>query len=255
MRAIQIKQIFIIISLSLISGCAKRRGSYIPHLRPLTSYLDYQHTKHPVTLRAQKLTLEQSKEFFGTRAKRLFKTSRSRKPIYPIQLSITNHSNIPIELKPENISLPLVPHKIVASRVAHNTFLHIFGTVLASLVIGGTLLATGAFALSASGVFAFLLGTNSLFVAGPLLIGGVGAVAVTPFFLVIGTPVSSTLQGIKISQENESRSKALQELALDPKISLVVRPHTTVETLIFVYKKDYQSFQVTISNRLFEIDI
>ena len=92
---------FVLVFITVVlAGCAKQKKEHTPHLRPLTSYIDYQETRNGITLRAKKLSRDDCKSLFGNRAKLLFKKKRRRKPIYPIQLSISNESELPVALKP-----------------------------------------------------------------------------------------------------------------------------------------------------------
>ena len=250
----KVKSLLLLITLSLISGCTKKQQSCIPFLRPLTSYIDYHRTQRNITLRVKRLSPEECKPFLGSRAPALFKKRRSRKPIYPIQISVTNRADFPIILKPEYIHLKLTPYAKVLSRIEHNTFLNVFGTLLASVFIGGSLIAAGTLAFSAGGIFAFLLGTNSLFVAGPLVVAGVGAFVVTPFFLVIGTPISTTIRGVQVVQENQLRYKEVAKRTLTEGIT--IKPLQTVDTIIFVSQEDYSShFKVNLGDQKFFVNL
>ncbi len=233
-----------IVLIAILPGC-KHKNIRLPYLQPLTSYIDYQETKQGVTMRAKQLSPENCKSLLGERADRLWKKQRRRHPIFPLQLSITNTTNHLVALKPSDIDLKLTEYQSVASRLHRNSLMQVFGGVAAGLIVTGLLAIGSAFALSASGMLLVILG--SVKALAPLAILGCSALIVTPFFLVIGTPIVSTMKGIQTSQYNHMVKKELKERSLAH--ALVVEPHQTIDTLIFVAKPNYKrKFVITISD-------
>ena len=117
------------------------------------------------------------------------------------------------------------------------------GEILAGLAITGALVACSALALSASGILLMVIGSAKAFAPAALL--GSSALLITPFFLVVGTPVISTIKVVKTSRENNLIKKELKENSL--KHTLLIEPHKTVDTLIFVSNQNYQQeFTITI---------
>ncbi len=214
-------------------------------MRPLTALIDYYDSAQGVTLRVKKLDTHDCESLFGKRSQRLFKKFRKRQPVWPIQLSITNDTNKLISLKPSDITLPQVNYKQVASRLQKNSFTQVFGTIASSLLIGG-FLAIGSFlALSASGIM--LLATGSFSITAPFAGIGISALAAIPTFLILGTPILSTVRGMQTAQNNQMITRDIKNYSL--KNQLVVEARTTVDIVIFVSKFQYKpQFTVNVSN-------
>lgn len=229
---------FLLLALSLLPGCTKEKKIPIPRLRLLSSYIDYQETRRGITLCAKKLSVDDCKSLFGKRSKFLFKKSRRKQPIYPIQLSIHNQTESPISLKPKNISLSLTPCKEVMGRVRQNTTLQVVGGIACTVLAASLLVAGAVFALTSGGIFTALFGSMGASVAAPLIVVGLSAVIVTPFFLVIGTPVVSTLKGVHSAQKNALVKKELDAKTLSTE--LIIDPDQTIDTVIFVSRPQYQ---------------
>ena len=233
--------------LTIIPGC-KRKNIQPPYLRPLTSYVDYQKNKEEenVTLRAKKLSPQDCESLIGPHARRLFKKHRRRQPICPIQLSITNNDpQRSLSLEPKNISLSLTNAQTVVNRLQRDSFIQAFGGIAAGLFITGILAFGSIFALSASGMLLVIIG--SMQALAPLAVLGGSALLVTPFFLVVGTPIVSTVKGIQTSKQNYKLKKEIEEHSLDQ--SLIVEPGETVDTLIFVEKQKYkEKFAISLTN-------
>lgn len=237
---------FLILALSLLSGCAKEKKIQVPRLRSLSSYIDYQETKHGITLCAKKLSVDDCKPLFGKRSKFLFKKSRRKQPIYPIQLSISNQTESPISLKPKNISLSLTPCKDVVARVGQNTALQVVGGIACTVLAASLLVAGAVFALTSGGMFTALFGSVGASVAAPLIVIGLSAVIVTPFFLVIGTPVVSTLKGVHSAQKNAMLKQELDNKTLSTE--LFIDQGQTIDTVIFVSRSQYnKNFTITFT--------
>lgn len=231
--------------LFLLPSCAKKDNHHIPHLKPLTSYIDYAESRDDITLRVKKLTEHDCKPLFGNRTRLLFKKRNKRPPIYPIQLSITNKTNHRITLKPEDIGLILTDYKTVAKRIEHNTFLHALGGIVLGLLITGGLAAGSALAVMSGSIFTMLFGNALAAISAPLLITGVSVCLVTPFFLIVGTPIISAARGIETSKENLIMKRELVDKSF--KRCLIVDSGQTVDTLIFVSKPDLKpSFMISI---------
>ena len=236
--------VFIPFILTLVPGC-KKKSSLNPYLRPLTSYIDYQSTKQGITLRAKFLSARDCIPFLGNNAHRLFKRHRRRPAIFPIQLSITNNTNKLAALEPKDIDLRLTDYHNVAERLHRNSFIQAFGGIAAGLLITATLAFGSIFALSASGMLLVIIG--SIKALAPIAIFGGSALLITPVFLVIGTPVVSTIKGVKTARHNRRIKNDIKEHSL--KHALVVEPGETIDTLIFVQKNHYKDqFFVTFVN-------
>lgn len=234
--------------LFVLPGCNHKKTHLIPHLRPLASYIDYQETQNGITLLAKKLTDHDCRPLFGDRARLLFKKRHKKQPIFPIQFSITNKTDHRIALKPEDIELELTNYKTVANRIEHNAFLHALGGCALALVITGGLVAGSALALTSGGILTLLFGNAIATVSAPLLVAGLSACIVTPFFLVIGTPIISTAKGVETSKENFMMRHELTNKSF--KRSLLIDSGQTVDTLIFVDKRHYKSsFTVSFKSK------
>lgn len=234
--------IILLVAITL-PGCKSSHKSY--YLRPLPSLIDYQGTQNDIDLRVKKLNEHDCQSILGKSSNRLFKKFRKRRPIQPLQISITNNTNKLISIKPSDISLPQVPYKKVANRLSNNSLIQVFGAFLSSLFIGG-FLAVGSFlALSATGLLLFVTGSLGLTI--PAAIIGIPAAAAFPLFLIIGTPVISTMRGVKTVQANHAITKNIKQYAL--KVHTIISPHETVDMLIFVDKFAYRpSFSIKITN-------
>lgn len=232
------------ILMTALPSCKKNIGQSLS-LRSLTSYLDYQATKSGITVRVRQLTETDCQHIIGEQAKRLFKKNRRRQPIYPIQLSITNSTNRLTALKAENIDLALTPASTVARRLQKNTFAQIFGNFAAGFFITA-LLATGSFlTLGASGIVLLVAGSHSALA--PAAILGGAALLAAPTFLIIGTPVASTVKGVETAKQNAAIRKEIKAHTL--KDTIVIESQKTVDTLIFVEKPNYKNtFSITLSN-------
>ncbi len=236
--------VFILGTISLFSGC-KHRALQSLHLRSLTSYLDYQKTQQGITLRVKRLCAQDCTSLLGEHAHRLFKKHRRRQPIYPIQISITNNTHTLAALDPKNIDLTLTDYHSVANRLHRNSFVQAFGGLVAGILVTGLLAASSIFALSASGMLLVIIG--SMKALAPIAICGGAALLITPFFLVIGTPVVSTIKGVQTTQQNRLLKKEIKNHAL--KHALIIEPRETIDTLIFVEKRNYQEqFSITLAN-------
>lgn len=230
--------------LTLLPSCAKKLPKSL-RLRPLTSYLDHQSTNQGITLRVKQLSAKDCEHFLGSSAHRLFKRHHQRQPIYPIQLSITNNTHELTSLKSENISLRLTDTKRVIRRLQKNSAAQVFGSIAAGFLATALIAAGSVFALSASGVVLLIAG--SMQALAPLAFLGGSALVVAPVFLLIGTPIASTVKGIESSRQNQILQQEIKISAL--KENLLIDPHQTVDTLIFIEKKNYkQKFSITFAD-------
>lgn len=231
-----------------LPGCVKKNNVHIPHLRALTSYIDFQESQEDITIRVKKLSESDCKALLGDRARLLFKKRRKQQPIYPIQISISNTSEHRILLKPENIDLQLTPYQDVARRIQHSSFLHAIGGVFFALVITAGLAAGSALALTSGGILTYLFGNALAAVSAPLLITGITASIVTPFFLVVGTPIISAARGVETSKENIMMRHELAQASF--KRGLLIDPGNTIDTLIFVQRPHLKhAFTITLTNK------
>lgn len=234
--------ILAIASIFGLSSCKRRPGT-TPYLRPLTSYIDYQKTKQGITLRAKQLAPEDCRSLLGNRASLLFKKRRRKKPILPIQLSLTNHTRNLIALQPKDIDLELTPYNAVASRLQQSSFAQAFGKLFGGIAIAGTLIVGSIVALSTSGILLVVIGSIKAFAPAALI--GSSALLATPFFLVIATPAVSTATVVRTARQNAAIKRELKENSL--KHTLLIEPGETIDTLIFVGKSQYkQEFDVVI---------
>jgi len=234
----------LLLAVLMLPSC-KQPDKIQVYMRPLTALIDYYDTSQGVTLRVKKLDAHDCELLLGPQSKRLFKRFRKRQPIWPIQLSLTNETDKLIALKSSDISLMQVNYKQVASRLHKNSLTQILGTFASSLLIGG-FLAVGSFlALSASGIV--LLTTGSFSITAPFAVIGSTALAAVPAFLIIGTPVLSTVRGVQASHANQSISQDVKQYSI--KDQLVVSPHSTQDVVIFVSKPDYRpTFTAKVSH-------
>ncbi len=224
-----------ILLLSVLSGC--RKNSNVRSLRSLPTLIDYQGSQHGIDLQVKKLNEHDCQSILGKPSHRLFKKFRKRPPLSPLQISVTNNTEKLIALKPSDIDLPQVPYKKVANRLSNSSLLQIFGTVVSSLLIGG-FLAMGSFlALGASGILFFA--TGSLGVTIPAALLGSSAALALPLFLVIGTPVLSTVKGVQTVRANQSITRDIKQFSLHDQ--LIIEPYETVDMLIFVEKMQFRS--------------
>lgn len=232
----------LIILVAGLPGCKQKNGQCYG-LRPLTSYIDYQETKQGITLRVKQLSQDDCKFLMGDRAKFLWKKRRRRKPIVTIQLSLTNDVNNLIALKPTDIDLKLVEYKRVARHLHRNSFMQLFGQLFAGAVITVAVAAGSIFALSATGMLVVLAGSMKAILPATIL-GGIGILA-PPAFLVIGGPILSTAKLTQSARQNAAVRQGLKTHNL--RQALLVEPHQTVDTLIFVEKQNYRrNFTITI---------
>lgn len=221
----------------LLTSCSKQ--THHPYLRPLPQYLDYYHAQDDIIVRAKSLTRDDCKAFFGPKSSLLFKKRRQRQPIYPIQISVTNRSEHVAEIKPENIDIQLTSYKDVAQRLAHNPFLQAFGGIMATVLITGLIAMVSSFILTPGILTIYLFGAAAAPISAPLVFAGTSALVAAPLFFVIGTPVNSTLKGIKSAQSNSVMKKELQRNSLQN--ALRIEPYQSIETLIFVSKPHYKN--------------
>jgi hypothetical protein len=234
----------LLVSIVFLPGCRNPEKEQL-RMRPLTALIDYYDSAQGVTLRIKKLDAHDCESLFGKRSHRLFKKFRKRQPIWPIQFSLTNDTSKLISLKASDISLPQMSYKQVASRLQKNSLTQVFGTIASSLLIGG-FLAMGSFlALSASGIM--LLTTGSFSITAPFAVIGSSALAAIPTFLILGTPILSTIRGVQTSHTNQIITRDIKNYSL--KNQLVVEPHTTVDMVVFVSKFQYKpQFTVHVSD-------
>lgn len=217
----------------------------VPYLRPLSSYIDVHLTQKKITMQAKLLSPYDCQSLLGSGARRLFKKHRRRQPLYPIQISVTNQSDKLIALNPANIDLPLVDYHTVIQRLYRNTFMNTVGSIIASLAITSLLAIGSVFALGTSGILLIVIGNMGAFA--PFAFIGSSALLITPFFLVIGTPVISTMQGIKTAQYNHQTKHEIKKHTLND--ILVIQPFETIDTLIFVEKnKLKKEFTIKIND-------
>jgi hypothetical protein len=236
-------QIFFALLL-LLPGCAKKLTKPL-RLRPLTSYLDHQSSNQGITLRVKQLSPKDCEQFLGTAAHRLFKRRHQRQPIYPMQLSITNNTHEMAALKAENISLKLADTKRVIARLQTNSIVQVFGSITAGFLATVLIAAGSVFALSASGVV--LLVAGSIQALAPMAFLGGSALVAAPVFLLIGTPIASTIKGVESHRQNKILNQEIRTNTL--KNSLLIDPYQTVDTLIFVEKKNYkEKFTISFTN-------
>ncbi len=215
------------------------------HMRPLTALIDYYDTAHGVTLRVKKLDAHDCELLLGKQSQRLFKKIRKRPPIWPIQISVTNETDKLISLKPNDINLPQLSYRQVAARLHKNSLGQIVGTLASSLLIGG-FLAMGSF-LALSGTGILILTTGSFSLSAPFAVLGGSALAAVPAFLIVGTPVLSTIRGVQTVNSNHSITRDLKKSSINH--HMIVPPHSTKDVIIFVSRKDYKhAFNVSISH-------
>ncbi len=252
MRTMQYLQRFMFIALiaAVIGGlpsCNRRPGTS-PYLRPLTTYIDYQKTKQGITVRVKKLSPEDCKSLLGNRDTLLYKKRRRKKPIIPIQLSITNSTRSLVALQPKDIDLELTPYNAVANRLQRSSFAQAFGKLFGSIAIAGTLIAGSLIALSTSGVLLVVIGSIKAFAPAALI--GSSALLITPFFLVVATPAVSTATVVRTSRQNAAIKRELKENSL--KHTLLIEPSETIDKLFFVTNQEYikreGEFDITIRN-------
>jgi hypothetical protein len=229
---------------AVLPGCKRKPGAHA-YLRPLSTYIDYHKTKQGITLRAKKLSAEDCKSLLGTRAALLFKKRRRKKPIFPIQISITNQTRSLVALQPKDIDLELTPYNDVAHRLQRSSFAQAFGKLFGGIAIAGTLIAGSIIALSTSGVLLVVIGSIKAFAPAALI--GSSALLITPFFLVVATPAVSTATVVRTSRQNTAIKQELKANSL--RHTVLVEPGETLDTLIFVTKQQYkQEFDITMRN-------
>ncbi len=234
----------LILSFLLLPSCKDPAKGRLG-MRSLTSLIDYQDYKGGVTLRVKKLDQHDCETILGKPSHLLFKKFRKRQPIWPLQISLTNNTNKLLAMKPSDISLSQLSYKAVSSRLHKNSFTQVFGTIASSLLIGGFLAIGSLLALSASGIL--LLTTGSFSIMAPIAVIGSSALAAIPTFLLIGTPILSTVRGVQTAQNNKVMKQDIKSYAL--KEQVVVQPYQTADMLIFVSKPNYKPFfQVKIIN-------
>lgn len=240
-----ISQLAIAMGLMLIVPSCKNPHKEALQMRPLAALIDYFDSAQGVTLRVKKLDKHDSGLLLGDRSARLFKRFRKRPPIWPIQISLTNDTTKLVALKASDISLKQVDYKRVASRLNNNSFTQIFATIASSLLIGGFLAAGSFLALSTSGIV--LLATGSFSITAPFAVLGSSALVAIPALLVIGTPVLSTVRGVKTAQHNREVRQEIKKYNL--KEQVIVEPHQTVDMVIFVSRVDYKSeFSIEVTH-------
>ena len=233
----------VIVLLFVLPSC--RKNVNVRSLRSLPTLIDYQGSHHGIDLRVKKLNEHDCQSILGKPSHRLFKKFRKRPALCPLQISVTNNTEKLIALKPSDINLPQVPYKKVANRLSNSSLLQIFGTIVSSLFIGGFLAMGSVLALGASGILLFA--TGSLGVTLPAAVIGSSAALALPIFLVIGTPVLSTVKGVQTVRANQSITRDIKQFSLHTQ--LIVEPYETVDVLIFVEKMHFRSaFTFNITN-------
>lgn len=227
----------------LLPAC--KRPNAERSLRSLPTLIDYHSSQSGVDLHIKKLNEHDCQSILGKPARRLFKKFRKRQPVAPLQISVTNNTDKLISLKPSDINLPQVPYKKIANRLSNSSVLQMFGALFSSLFIVGFLAVGSCLALGATGILLFA--TGSLSVTIPAAILGSSAAAALPLFLIIGTPVLSTVRGVQTSRANQSITRDIKQFSLHNQV--VVEPHETIDMLIFVEKLQFRpTFTVKVSN-------
>ena len=72
--------------------------------------------------------------------------------------------------------------------------------------------------LTSSGMLTALFGSVGAIVSVPLVVAGLSAAIVTPFFLVIGTPIVSTMKGVQSAQKNSIMKQELLNKSLSAEL-------------------------------------
>jgi hypothetical protein len=227
------KPILYTMSIVLLASIMTQNAS--SSLLSLADYLDTQSTKEQCTVRARQLSQEDACRIFGPRANRLFNRAHQRRPIYPLQLSITNDSATPVRFDPDTLPFALMDYSRVLRRLTPLSGIQIAGTVLTTLLLSSVLgLAT---ACIVGATYALVILGGSTAIVAPLTIGGAAAAVTTPLFLIIGTPVRCVHTNKEIKQDEEELTALLEDCTLAQ--TLIIPPHTTRDCIIFVAAKDY----------------
>lgn len=102
--------------LLFLCGCGVKVPYYIPkYLAPLQKETaHYEKTIDNVTVRIRKFDIQDNKELFGRQGKNL---SNTNKKIYPLQLTISNHSDRTWILDRHNIELTLMNKREIAEKL------------------------------------------------------------------------------------------------------------------------------------------
>ena len=117
--------------------------------------------------------------------------------------------------------------------------LQVIGGIACGIITSGLLIAGAFFGATFFEIFTTLFGTIGATIASPLLVAGLSAAIVTPFFVVIGTPVVSTMKGMKSVHKNTIIKRELKNKSLDT--GLRINKGQTVDTLIFVSRSKYHN--------------
>lgn len=233
----------IAVILMIIPACKRPQAER--SLRSLPTLIDYHGSQSGIDLCVKKLNEDDCRSILGKPAQRLFKKFRKRKPISPLQISVTNNTDKLISLKPSDIDLPQVPYKKVARRLSNSSVLQMFGALFSSLFIVGFLAVGSCLALGASGILLFA--TGSLTVTIPAAILGSSAAVALPLFLIIGTPVLSTVRGVQTARRNQSISRDIKQFSFHNLV--VVEPHETIDMLIFVERAEFRpTFTIKVTH-------
>jgi len=222
------KSLFFIGLLFIVSGCSKIKQYHNNAITPLNPQINFKIKKDNIDLRAKKFTPVDCYQLFGERGKKLI-THNHRTSIYPIQLSITNHSNNTYVLDKKHIGLRLLPYQNVAHRMQYSSVLRSVGLLFSGAAVAA-LVALG-------GLTALAIGVATTFA--PIVIIGAGACITAPFMLVVGTPVSSTINGIQSLRTNSTIKKDIKNKTFTHQI--IIKPNQSIDTIIFVKGRNYKN--------------
>lgn len=226
-----------IVALCILSGCFEKQQYYNHHMLSLTPHINFKSTKQNITLRAKRFNKQNCIQLFGSRGKKLI-THRHKSSIYPIQLSITNKSNNTLLLEDNNINIPIMKYNKVARRMQHSTTIRAMG-LLASGIALATITALGGFTI---------IGIGIITATAPLAIIGAVACASAPFMLLVGTPVSTTVNSVKNLRVNTNIKKDIKNKSLVRNV--IIKPGQKIDTLIFVKGQNYRNkFRLKLYNQ------
>lgn len=229
--------ILFIASTIFIPGCLKIKQYHQKALTPLNPCIHFKTSEQSITLRAKQFNVVDCYRVFGERGKKLI-TQKHKTSIYPIQLSFTNKNNNTYILNKNNIDLKLMKYRHVAHRMQHSTILRSMGLLFSGVALA-SLTAIG-------GAAAVLIGTATTFA--PIVIAGAATCVSAPFMLVIGTPVSTTVNGVRSLRTNTYIKKDVKQKSLAYQVA--IKPEESVDTIIFVKGKDYkEAFNITLYNK------
>ncbi len=226
--------IFFIVSFIFLPGCLKVKQYAKKTLIPLNPHIHYKTNVQDITLRTKQFNQIDCFRLFGERGKKLI--TRNRKTsIYPIQLSITNKSDKTYILNKKNIGIRIMKYHHVAHRMQHSTALRSMGLLFSSVALA-TLTAIG-------GITAILIGMATTIV--PVAVIGAAACASAPFMLVIGTPISTTVNSVKSLRTNTVIKKDVKDKSLAYQI--VIQPQQSIDTIIFIRGRELkENFGITL---------